>query len=111
MPVSQRPHHAENTSSRLITAVKQRRARSVPGWETAWEPLVLLAFWPEMARDDEQESKMYWDKGRLFKPGRRQRPHRADNTSSRPITAVKQRWARLVLGWVTAWESLVLLSF
>ena len=25
-------------------------------------------------------------------------------TGSRPITEVKQRRARLVLGWVTAWE-------
>jgi len=32
-------------------------------------------------------------------------------TSSRPITEVKQRWARLVLGWVTAWEHRVMLAF
>ena len=30
------------------------------------------------------------------------------DTGSRPITEVKQRRARLVLGWVTAWEYLVL---
>ena len=31
-----------------------------------------------------------------------------ENTGSRPITEVKQRRARLVLGWVTAWEYRVL---
>ena len=41
----------------------------------------------------------------------RQRPYHVENTSSRPITEVKQRWARLVLGWETAWEPLVQLSF
>ena len=30
--------------------------------------------------------------------------------SSRPITEVKQRRARIVLGWVTAWEHRVLLA-
>ena len=39
----QRPYHVEHTSSRLITEVKQRRARLVLGWVTAWEPRVLLA--------------------------------------------------------------------
>jgi hypothetical protein len=32
------------------------------------------------------------------------RPYHVEYTSSRPITEVKQRRARLVLGWVTAWE-------
>lgn len=32
------------------------------------------------------------------------RPYQVENTSSRPITEVKQLWAALVLGWVTAWE-------
>ena len=32
------------------------------------------------------------------------RPYHVENTGSRPITEVKQRWARSVLGWVTAWE-------
>ena len=32
-----RPHYVEYTGSRPITEVKQRRARSVLGWETAWE--------------------------------------------------------------------------
>ena len=41
----------------------------------------------------------------------RQRPYHAENTSSRPITEVKQHRARLVLGWVTAWEHRVSLSF
>ena len=40
----QRPYHVEYTSSRLITEVKQHWARIVLGWETAWELLVLLAF-------------------------------------------------------------------
>ena len=35
------------------------------------------------------------------------RPYHAENTSSRPITEVKQHWAALVLGWVTAWEYVV----
>jgi len=30
-----------------------------------------------------------------------QRPYHVDNTGSRLIAAVKQRWAWLVLGWVT----------
>ena len=36
-----RPYHVENTGSRPITEVKQRRARSVLGWVTAWEYRVL----------------------------------------------------------------------
>ena len=40
-----------------------------------------------------------------------QRPYHAEHTGSRLITAVKQRWALLVLGWVTAWEHHVLLVF
>ena len=36
--------------------------------------------------------------------GCRLRPYHVEYTSSRPITEVKQRRARLVLGWVTAWE-------
>ena len=36
-----RPYHVENTGSRPITEVKQRRARSVLGWVTAWDYLVL----------------------------------------------------------------------
>ena len=39
------------------------------------------------------------------------RPHHVENTGSRPITEVKQRRARLVLGWVTAWEYRVLQAF
>ena len=38
------------------------------------------------------------------------RPYHVENTSSRPITEVKQHWAALVLGWVTAWEYAVLYS-
>ena len=40
----------------------------------------------------------------------RQRPYHVESTGSRPITEVKQRRARLVLGWVTAWEHRVLLA-
>ena len=39
-----RPYHVENTGSCLITQVKQRRARSVLGWVTAWEHRVPSAF-------------------------------------------------------------------
>ena len=39
-----------------------------------------------------------------------QRPYQVENTGSRPITAVKQPWAWLVLRWVTAWEPHVLLA-
>ena len=38
---SLRPYHAEYTGSRPNPAVKQHRARSVLGWETAWEYRVL----------------------------------------------------------------------
>ena len=38
----QRPYHAENTGSRLITEVKQHRARLVLAWVTGWEYRVLL---------------------------------------------------------------------
>ena len=37
-------------------------------------------------------------------------PYHVESTSSRPITEVKQHWAALVLGWVTAWEYAVLYS-
>ena len=36
------------------------------------------------------------------------RPYHVEITSSRLITEVKQYWAELVLGWVTAWEYSVL---
>ena len=49
----------------------------------------------------------YWNWGAFFC---RQRPYHVENTGSRLITAVKQRWAWLVLGWVTAWEHHVLLA-
>ena len=41
----------------------------------------------------------------------RVRPYVFENISSRPITEVKQRRARLVLGWVTAWEYRVSYTF
>ena len=34
-----------------------------------------------------------------------------EHTGSRQITVVKQRWARIVLGWQTAWELRVPLAF
>ena len=40
-----------------------------------------------------------------------QRPYHVERTSSRPITEVKQHWARIVLGWETAWELRVPLAF
>ena len=40
-PLCLRPYHVEYTGSRLITEVKQRRARLVLGWVTAWESRVL----------------------------------------------------------------------
>ena len=40
----------------------------------------------------------------------RQRPYHVERTSSRPITEVKQHWARSVLRWVTAWEHRVPLA-
>ena len=40
----QRPYHVENTASRPISEVKQRRVWSVLGWVTAWEHQMLLAF-------------------------------------------------------------------
>ena len=36
-----RPYHVENTASRPISQVKQRRALLVLGSETAWESRVL----------------------------------------------------------------------
>ena len=43
----------------------------------------------------------------VFSKGRRSRPHHQESTGSRPITAVKPGWAKLVLGWETAWEYFV----
>ena len=37
--------------------------------------------------------------------------YHVEYTSSRLITEVKQHWAELVLGWVTAWEYSVLQTF
>lgn len=41
--IRQRPYHAEYIGSRPITEIKQRRARLVLRWGTAWEHRVLLA--------------------------------------------------------------------
>ena len=44
-------------------------------------------------------------------PISRQRPYHIEYTSSRPITEVKQCWARLVLGWETGeWSPIQLLN-
>ena len=43
--IRQRPYHVENTASRPISEVKQRRVWSVLGWVTAWEHQMLLAFY------------------------------------------------------------------
>ena len=40
----------------------------------------------------------------------RQRSNRVEITHSRPITKVTQRWARIVLRWLTAWELRVMLA-
>ena len=61
----------------------------------------------ERVRFEDGVYDMYEHETSLF----RQRPYHAEHTGSRLITAVKQRWARLVLGWVTAWEHRVLLAF
>ena len=104
----QRPYHVENTSSRPITEVKQRWAWLVLGWETAWEHQVLLSFCCFLsALCIIKTYVITW----IFDPTSWQRPYHVENTSSRPITEVKQRWAWLVLGWETAWEHQVLLSF
>ena len=42
--VRPRPYHVGNTGSRLITEVKQRRARLVLAWVTGWEYRVLRPF-------------------------------------------------------------------
>ena len=45
MKYRRRPYRVECTGSLLTSEVKQRRARSVLGWGTAWEDLrVLSAF-------------------------------------------------------------------
>ena len=54
----------------------------------------------------DQNSLRY--KSRLFNAFHRLRPHHVEYTGSRPITVVKQRRARSVLGWVTTWEYRVL---
>ena len=47
--VCQRPYCAEHTRSHQNSEVKQRKARSVLGWGTAWEALrVLLTFRAQM---------------------------------------------------------------
>ena len=38
------------------------------------------------------------------------KPSVATNTGSHLITKVKQHWAWLVLGWITAWEHCILLT-
>ena len=54
-----------------------------------------------LLRDDEGEHL------RGKRSSTRVRPYHVESTPSRPIWQVKQRWARLVLGSETAWESRV----
>ena len=61
---------------------------------------------PGIRKIVDQLKKLYWkDNFYLYSC---LRPYHVENTSSRPITEVKQHWAELVLGWVTAWEYVVL---
>ena len=55
-----------------------------------------------------QEAKGF--KRQAFPACFRQRSYHAEYTGSRPIAAVKPRWAALVLSWVTRWEYAVLLA-
>ena len=59
---------------------------------------------------NERNNHYSWlsDKTRAARAGQCLRPYHVENTGSCPITEVKQRRARLVLGWVTAWEYRVL---
>ena len=93
-----------NTSSRPITEVKQHWAQLVLGRETAWELWVLLAL---LLLLPNFITTFY---NPIVALCFRQRPYYVENTSSRPITEVKQRWAQLVLGRKTAWELWVLLA-
>ncbi|RUS68532.1 hypothetical protein EGW08_023707, partial [Elysia chlorotica] len=100
-----RPYHVENTGSRPITEVKQRRAWLVLRWVTAWEHHVLRRVFVTLRQPG-------LDRGMDYKPSLIclccLRPYHVENTGSRPITEVKQRRAWLVLRWVTAWEHHVL---
>ena len=106
----QRPYHVENTGSRPITEVKQRRARLVLGWVTAWEHWVLLVslfahFSPYVLQSVvggcNAIGHLFWtfqsEPKRLIKTHFpsicHQRPYHVEHTSSRPITEVKQHWA------------------
>ena len=65
-------------------------------FDFSWGPLIIL---PRLS-----------PKGSLHPTCPCQRPHHVEHTSSRPITEVKQHWAGLVLGRVTAWEPRVPLA-
>ena len=90
-----RPYHIENTSSRPITEVKQYWAMLVLGWVTAWEYMGLLSFFflNCMSCVEFAFFECLW-------------PYHIERNGSRLITDVKQRFAALVLGWVTTWEYL-----
>ena len=131
-----RPYHAECTGSRLITEVKQHWAGLVLGWVTAWEypvlqvflhasngsrcslfPLSLSTFVDSQSLSDIgscfpaqaiMQSTVCLYKRHLWISYSVLRPYHAECTDSRLITEVKQHWAGLVLGWVTAWEYPVL---
>ena len=59
----------------------------------------------------EKNSYIFFDKmiHKVLRRGKKcLHPYLIESTSSRLITEVKQSWAWLVLGWVTAWEYQVL---
>ena len=60
---------------------------------------------------DWENSYIFFDKmiHKVLRRGKKcLHPYLIESTSSRLITEVKQSWAWLVLGWVTAWEYQVL---
>ena len=106
---------APNTNSRLFTEVKQCWAWLVLGWVTAWEHRMLLAsfFWvlicvPAYLQAYFENfhftictfySSKKWYVWANFSLLFGIRPYHVENTSSRPITEVKQRWV-LVSTWM-----------
>ena len=100
VPYSRRVNHFTRelaNSSKMSQGVNKLRAL---GGSTFRIHFQTDDFWPLQARFRPQVPR----RKRIL----RLRPYRAENTPSRPIWQVKQRWARLVLGSETAWESRVL---
>ena len=103
LPVRQRPYCAECTRSHPNSEVKQRKARIVLGWGTAWEVLrVPLAFFFFTFSEIVNPVAV----SQTLPPCCRQRPYCVEYTRSHPNSEVKRRKARSVLGWGTAWEAL-----